>query len=407
MRRLWIGFTLVMFVSFLVLGWVGTRIHDEMPPIPERVVTTEGVEIISPGEIGQGQNVWQSLGGMQVGSIWGHGSYVAPDWTADYLHREAMFILNRWAQKEFFVTFDELNEERHAQLSGRLTSLLRENTYDPSTGAITIDPIRAEAYEANVAHYTEVFTRGVVDYAIPAGTVSSDLRARMLSGFFAWTAWAAVTNRPESNISYTQNWPHEPLVGNVPTGESVVWTGVSIIMLLAGISAMAWWYASRRESDEPLSIPANDPLMRWEATPSQNATLKYFWVVAALILTQMGLGVIVAHYGVEGDGFYGIPLSQWVPYSVARTWHVQIGLFWIATAWLAAGLFIGPLVSDHEPAGQKLGVNILFAALLLVVVGSLTGEWLSTQNYLSDAVSFYFGHQGYEYVDLGAPGRSP
>ncbi len=401
MRRLWILFTLVMFVSFLVLGWVGTRIYDERPPIPDTVQTTEGVQVVAPGEIQAGQNVWQSLGGMQVGSIWGHGSYVAPDWTADWLHREATFILDHWAQDEFSTSFAELEPERQSQLTGRLTALLRENTYDESTRTVTVDPLRALAFESNVQHYTDVFMNGVVDYAIPAGAVSTPERARQLSAFFGWSAWAAVTNRPGLDVSYTQNWPHEPLVGNVPTGESVVWTGVSIIMLLAGISAMAWWYASRREEGEPLQAPDQDPLQSWEATPSQRATIKYFWVVAALILTQMGLGIITAHYGVEGDGFYGFPLSKWLPYSVARTWHIQIGLFWIATAWLAAGLFIAPLVSNHEPAGQRLGVNILFLALLTVVVGSLAGEWLSTQNYLTDQVSFYFGHQGYEYVDLG------
>jgi len=116
---------------------------------------------------------------------------------------------------------------------------------------------------------------------------------------------------------------------------------------------------------------------------------------------QMLLGVVTAHYGVEGDGFYGFPLSEWLPYSVTRTWHIQMGLFWIATAWLAAGLFIGPLVSEKEPAGQRLGVNVLFVALLIVVVGSLTGQWLSIQNQMTDTQSFYFGHQGYEYVDLG------
>jgi nitric oxide reductase subunit B len=172
-------------------------------------------------------------------------------------------------------------------------------------------------------------------------------------------------------------------------------------MLLAGISAMVWWYAARQTREgEPLA-PDVDPLKSWQATPSQKATLKYFWIVSALILVQMLLGVVTAHYGVEGDGFYGFPLSRWLPYSVARTWHVQLGIFWIATAWLAAGLFIGPLVSDMEPKGQKLGVNILFVALLVVVVGSLTGEWLSIHNRMSDLVSFYFGHQGYEYVDLG------
>ncbi len=401
MRRLWLGFTAVMVVSFLVLGWIGTRIYQEMPPIPDQVVTTDGNVLIDSGEIGAGQNVWQSMGGMEVGSVWGHGSYVAPDWTADWLHREALYILNAWSNADFGDDFVNISEEQSAQLQARLTKLLRANTYDAETGKLEVAPIRAEAFQSNLAHYTDVFSNGQSDYAIPAGAVSDPDRLKKLSSFFFWSSWAASTNRPGQTISYTSNWPHEPLVGNEPTGDNIVWTGVSIIVLLAGVSAMAWWFASRRgEEDEP-TPPENDPLALWEATPSQRATIKYFWVVAALILVQMLLGVITAHYGVEGNGFYGIPLADWLPYSVTRTWHIQMALFWIATAWLAAGLFVGPLVSEHEPKGQRLGVNILFVALLVVVVGSLTGEWLSVQNKMTDTVSFYFGHQGYEYVDLG------
>ncbi|MGE3406409.1 MAG: nitric-oxide reductase large subunit [Pirellulales bacterium] len=401
MRRLWIAFTLVMVLSFLVLGWIGTRIYQEMPPLPAKVVTTDGTVLVEEGEIQAGQNVWQSLGGMEVGSVWGHGSYVAPDWTADWLHREATFILDRWATAEFGIEFAKLDGERQAQLQGRLAKEMRTNTYDPATGTVTVTPIRAEAFQANHKHYADVFANGKAEYAIPKDAVSDPDRLKKLSAFFFWTSWAASTHRTNEDVTYTNNWPYEPLVGNRPTGDTVVWTGVSIIMLLAGISAMVWWYAARKSEEEHTPLPEADPLGSWVATPSQKATIKYFWVVSALILVQMLLGVVTAHYGVEGDGFYGIPLSDWLPYSVTRTWHIQMGLFWIATAWLAAGLFIGPLVSEHEPKGQRLGVNVLFLALLLVVVGSLTGEWLSVHNKLSDTVSFYFGHQGYEYVDLG------
>ncbi|MGQ9635885.1 MAG: cbb3-type cytochrome c oxidase subunit I [Bryobacteraceae bacterium] len=86
---------------------------------------------------------------------------------------------------------------------------------------------------------------------------------------------------------------------------------------------------------------------------------------------------------------------------MTRTWHVQLGIFWIATSWLASGLYIGPLVSGHEPKHQKLGVNVLFGALLVIVVGSLAGEWLSVHNRLTDAQAFLWGHQGYECLDLG------
>ncbi len=400
MKRLWLAFAAVIVVSFSILGWIGSRIYQQKPPIPDRVITSEGRVLIEPGEISQGQNVWQSLGGMEVGSVWGHGSYVAPDWTADWLHREALFVLNDWARAESGRDYPSLETEAQAQLRGRLEKRFRTNTYDPAASTLLIDPVRARAFVANLSHYSQVFLNGHSGYSIPSGTVSSAERMRHLAAFFFWSAWSASTNRPGDDITYTHNWPHEPLVGNRPTGESVMWTGVSIIMLLAGLCAMVWWYASQKA--HPLgAVPAADPIAAWQATPSQRATLKYFWVVAALFLVQILMGVVTAHYGVEGDAFYGLPLSQWLPYSISRTWHIQTGIFWIATAWLAAGLFIGPLVSNQEPKGQRFGVNVLFLALLIIVAGSLAGEWLSVKHRLSDAASFYWGHQGYEYIDLG------
>jgi nitric oxide reductase subunit B len=402
MKKLWIAFAIVLVVSFSILGWIGTRIYQEMPPIPDRVVDTSGRVVVDSGAIARGQNVWQSMGGMEVGSIWGHGSYVAPDWTADWLHRELTFVLDDWSKAEFGREYASLGVEDQARLRGRLEQMYRANTYDARSGAIVVDPVRARAFEACLKHYSDVFINGNTDYSIPAATIRSEDRMRDMASFFFWTAWSSATNRPGANLTYTHNWPHEALIGNQPSGEMVMWTGVSIIMLLAGICGLVWWHASERDKDEPaLELPPTDPLGKWKATPSQLATLKYFWVVSALILTQMLAGVVTAHYGVEGNGFYGIDLAKILPYTVTRTWHVQIGIFWIATAWLAAGLFMGPLVSGHEPKYQRLGVHVLFGALLVIVAGSLAGEWLSIQNKLSDNASFLWGHQGYEYLDLG------
>ncbi len=178
MKRLWIFFGLVVVPSFVVLSWIGTRIYEEAPPVADQVVANDGTVVIGEGEIQAGQNVWQSLGGMEVGSIWGHGSYVAPDWTADWLHREAVFILDRWANDDFGSDYDQLDEERQAQLSGRLAQELRVNTYDPETRTITIAPLRAEAFQANLAHYSDVFAQGESDYAIPAGAVTGKARLR-------------------------------------------------------------------------------------------------------------------------------------------------------------------------------------------------------------------------------------
>ena len=400
MRRYWIAFAAVVILSFAVLGWTGVRIYQEAPPIPARVVTTLGQEIIATGSISAGQNVWQSMGGMELGSIWGHGSYVAPDWTADWLHKEAVFILDEWAQERQRKPYKELDVEAQGALQRRLQAMMHANRYDARSGVLTIDPVRARAFAANAAHYADVFAHGRTEYAIPSGALTDKTRQQHLSTFIFWTAWAAATDRPGDNVTYTSNWPAEALIGNRPTGESIVWTGVSIILLLAGIGAMAFWYATMKHEVPPDDIPGNDPLLGSKSTPSQRAVVKYFWTVTALILVQVLMGVVTAHYGVEGGGFYGIPLDKVLPYTVARTWHLQLGIFWIATAWLAAGLYIGPSVGA-EPRFQRLGVNVLFVALLIVVVGSMVGQWLSVMQKLSGDAWFYFGHSGYEYIDLG------
>jgi nitric oxide reductase subunit B len=340
------------------------------------------------------------MGGMQVGSIWGHGSYVAPDWTADYLHREALFILDEWSGGKY--TRGGLTSEEQASLKQRLQDLLRTNTYDAATNTIKVDPIRKRAFDSNLAHYSQIFTNGSTEYAIQKNAQSDPDKLRKLTTFFFWTAWASVANRPNNTISYTSNFPSEPLVGNVPTSSAIVWTGVSVILLIGAIGGMVWFYAGWHEEVEERETPDKDPLVGEKLTPSQKATVKYFLVVSLLFLLQIVMGMITAHYGVEGGGFYGIPLQDYLPYVVTRTWHTQLGIFWIATAWLAAGLFIAPYICGYEPKMQKLGVDVLFGALLIVVLGSMGGQWMSVMHMLGNGdMWFWFGHQGYEYVDLG------
>jgi nitric oxide reductase subunit B len=401
-RGHWIALLLVIGGSFAVLGAWGPRIGKAAPPIPERVLGPRGEVVIDAGGIRRGQDVWQSIGGQEVGSIWGHGAYVAPDWTADWLHREAMFVLDRWARSEGAGRYAALAGERQAALRARLTREVRENTFDARTATVRLSAERAAAFDANAAHYADVFSGGRDAYAIPAGALRDRAELRDLAAFFWWTSWAASTERPGQSVTYTMNWPHEPLVGNIPTGGAVVWSVISFVLLLAGIGALVWYHGSRLEPETVSeALPERDPLFGLHPTPSQRATVKYFWTAAALLVVQIALGAVTAHYGVEGSKLYGFPLADVLPYSVARTWHTQLGIFWIATAWLATGLYVGPAVSGHEPRGQRALVNFLFVALVVIVVGSLAGQWLSVKRMLGGSLWFWFGHQGLEYVDLG------
>lgn len=407
-KRLWLAFTVVIIGSFAVLGYFGYELYQQKPPIPDRVVTSDGMVLFTGQQIRDGQNVWQSIGGQEVGTVWGHGAYVAPDWSADWLHREATWLLDAWAMRDHGRSFAELDPESQAALKERLRQELRTNTYEPQAGDMIVSPLRVEAIHAVGLHYSALFgdDHELDDlreaYAIPANSIESAERKDALNAFFFWASWACATNRPGMDISYTNNWPPEGLIGNRPTGSIIVWSVISFVLLLAGIGALAWYFAVQRAGEhEGPDVPSRDPLLALNPTPSMRATLKYFWVVAGLIVAQVGLGAVTAHYGVEGSGFYGFPLAEYLPYAVTRTWHTQLGIFWIATAWLATGLFVAPAVSGYEPRHQRLGVNVLFVCLLVIVGGSLAGEWLGVQQKLGYEANFWFGHQGLEYVDLG------
>jgi nitric oxide reductase subunit B len=407
-RKLWTALAALLLVSFSVLLWVGSEIHRVMPPMPEQVVTTSGQVVFTREDMETGRTVWQSIGGHQLGSIWGHGSYVAPDWTADWLHREAIEILDRWARADHGVpNHASLGRAEQAAQEVRLQQMLRKNTFDEATLTITIDDDRLAAITNVSAHYQSLFSNDPATkslreaYAMKDDTIPDAEHRRQMTAFYWWTSWTAVTQRPGKDISYTNNWPHDPTVGNVPPSNLFMWTVFSVLFLLAGVALLGWHYAVNHSRDDAPQLPLTDPLAKVVVTPSMRATAKYFWLVMALFLAQILLGAMTAHYQVEGQDFYGFALSEILPYSLTRTWHTQLAILWIATAWLGMGLYIGPAISGHEPKYQALGVNVLWVCLIIIVVGSFAGQWFAVMQKLGLQHNFWFGHQGWEYVDLG------
>lgn len=406
-RKLWTWLAIICLLSFAVLGWTGTEIYVKAPPIPQQVVSTGGEVLFSHEQIQYGQEVWLSAGGQQLGSVWGHGSYLAPDWSADWLHREALALRDIWAQNDYGRSFEQLDIGQQAQLNGLLKAEMRLNTYDDSTGTLLLSNDRAAAIQQIAQHYTSLFGDDLSfdvlreQYAMMADTLRQPADREALTAFFFWTAWSATTDRPgETDLSYTSNWPHEPLVGNTPTAGTGIWSIASVIFLIAAIAGMILYNSMVREEEDP-KPPKNDPLFDLKPTGSMKATKKYFYVVIGLILAQVGMGIITAHYAVEGQSFFGFPLAEILPFTVSRTIHTQFAVLWIATAWLATGLYIAPAISGHEPKYQKLGVNVLFYALLFIVVGSTVTGWMGTLQNSGTEFSFWIGNQGLEYTSMG------
>lgn len=407
MKRYWISLVVVLVTTFTILGFFGREVYRQAPPVYGLMTDTQGQTLYTREDILDGQVIWQSIGGQQIGSIWGHGAYQAPDWTADWLHRELVNYQEIFSQKFYQRTFTDLNATEKMNVKASMIQDFRHSTMVSDT--VVLSEIRKEAFQKTKEYYLSLFsnTQDLREvrkaYAIHEEVLPSAEKREKMMAFFHWSTWAASANRPGKNYTYTNNWPHEPLIDNVPTSSNIFWSIISVILLLVFVGALVWYYNFKKEDEETSeNLPQTDPLKGFELTPSMRALWKYAGVVILLFIVQIGLGGIVAHYTVEGQDFYGFPLSQYLPYTIVRTWHIQVALFWIATAFLAAGLFLAPIVNGgKDPKHQKLGVDILFGALLIVVFGSLTGEFLAVHQKLGLEFSFWFGHQGYEYVDLG------
>jgi nitric oxide reductase subunit B len=387
------GIVLTFIVGFAILGYLAMRIYRESPPVPARVVSESGHTVFTSEDIRAGQEAFLTYGLMQYGSVYGHGAYLGPDFTADYLHRLAV-------------------EMQHAYGGGpaaeeRTRRELRQNRYDPATDTLTWTDAQAYAFEVLRRHYVEeVLDRrasgggGLGPHAIQDPAVS-----RQVVAFIAWTAWTAAATRPGKPHSYTNNWPPEDLVGNHLTQEAVVWSALSIITLLGGIGLLLAYFGRYSgvlgwHAEENRRVRFRDP-SAIALTPSQRATAWYFAVVALLFLAQVLLGGATAHYHAETGGFFGFDLARLLPYNLARTWHLQLGLFWVVASFLAAGIFLAPVISGSEPGGQRFLTFALLGALFVVVVGSLAGEAASYKGMIEGSARPIVGAQGWEYLDLG------
>ncbi|MGC4028784.1 MAG: nitric-oxide reductase large subunit [Steroidobacteraceae bacterium] len=405
-RRLWWGLGALLVASFGVMLWLGREIYHQAPPVPEQVVTTSGRVVYTHADFDAGRQVWQGMGGMQLGSIWGHGALVAPDWSADWMHREGELLVAQLARRDHGAAPADLDAATLEALRARVRLAQRANRYDAASGTLTISDDRAAAIDELIVHYDKLFGTDPAyaklreTHAMRSGTVDTPEHRRELTAFFFWTAWAAITERPGSHYSYTSNWPYEPELGNAATPGTFVWSVFSVLFLIAGIALVVWHYVGWHSTEEHAAPPHSDPLAALKPTPSMRATQKYFWVVMALFLLQILLGATTAHYQVEQQ-LYGLDFSAVLPYSLTRSWHTQLAVLWIATAWLGTGLYIAPAISGHEPRFQRLGVNLLFVCLLIIVVGAFAGQWFAVMQKMDLAHNFWFGHQGWEYTDIG------
>ena len=395
---------LVMIIGFSLLTLVTAKTYAGAPPVPDRIVDSAGHTLFTGADIKGGQEVFLKYALMEHGTLWGHGGYLGPDYSAEYLHRLAEIGRDTNAQAKYGKAFKDLDQGQALQIGELLKLQLKQNRYTQADDTLVFTDAEVASVRIQDGEWKDYFNSEHPAPGLPAHYIKDPAELTRLNVYFAWATWATVANRPTCAFSYTNNWPFEPMVGNTPTSSTYLWSALSLLTLIGGLGLILFIFGKfdflgwgGAAGHRPLDPPR---LLKWVLTPSQKALGLYFAVVMLLFLLQTAMGAALAHYRVEPGGFYGFDLAKFLPYNLARTWHLQLAVFWIATAWVAGGLFLAPLVGGAEPKGQRLGVLVLLGALAVVVFGSLGGEYLGINNKLGN-LWFWLGHQGSPYLDLG------
>ncbi|QFG70224.1 nitric-oxide reductase large subunit [Ornithinimicrobium pratense] len=385
------GVALVLIFGFFVMGILAYRTYTASMPLPQEVVSEEGQEVYTGEQITNGQNIFLTRGLQQYGSVVGHGAYLGPDFTAEYLRLSSEHI------------YDRLVQEGVQDPQAATAEMQRTNRYDEASGTLVLTPQQVTAFESIREYYADFFGEPTTRHGLLPNKITEPEHIHDLTAFYAWTAWASAAERPGLDYSYTNNWPPEPRVNNQPTADILVWSGISLVALLAGLGIL---FAVYGRWSANLGWKGNDTtslrfLQPGEVgiTKAQKSTAWFFLVVSILFLIQATVGASVEHYRVELEGFFGFDLAQIFPFNLARTWHVQLSLLWTAAAFLATAIFLAPIISGREPKGQHLLSYGLLGALALVVVGMFGGTAISIYGPDWAAGSPFFSQQ-WEYLDL-------
>jgi nitric oxide reductase subunit B len=405
-----------IFASFSVLLLGGYWIFKEQAPRPLEITNEAGEPILTKETIMGGQAVFQKYGLMDYGTVLGHGSYMGPDYTAEALTVYTEGMQDFKANEKYKKNFANLANEEQSVIRDLVTEEMRENRYEPDTDKMVLTDAQVFGYERVGEYYHKVFTEGdgwglkpelIKEEHMPAqdrAHVAEGDQIQQISDFFFWTAWLSSTERLDDDITYTNNWPYYEDAGNVMSFSAVWWSGASVTILILVLGIVLFIFYRYHLGMQEAYTPGNFPkinLNQIPVTSSQVKTGKYFFIVTVLFFVQSMFGALLAHYYIEPDSFFGI---KWIydilPFNITKGYHIQLAIFWIATAWLGMGIYVAPLVGGHEPKRQGLLTNILFWALVVLVGGSMVGEWLGANGYLGNNW-FLFGHSGWEYIELG------
>lgn len=402
-KNWWLPLLIIFTISVSGVFMMGLHTYTEAPPIPD-FVTKDGKAVYSKDDIQNGQIVFQKYALMEYGSMFGDGAYRGPDYSAEALHRTAQAMTQFYNQLQ---AKDEEGDKETVQLgiAEKVKVEIKANNYDEATNSVMLSDGHAHAALSLVDYYTGVFTDAGHEQAfLPSGYITRPEEIRNLAAFFFWSGWVCGVERPGKSYSYTHNWPFDPAAGNTPSAAVIIWSIIGSLGLVIGLGAVLYYHGKLEKLDDTAFTNKAAPLMtnvgvnRFKPTAIQKSTYRFFYAAILLFAVQVLAGVLTVHDFVGFVKFWGFDISEALPITITRSWHVQLSLLWISACWIGASFFVMPMLSPRQPAGQLRLINTMFALIVALVVGSVVGIFIGPKGISGDAW-FLIGHQGWEYLE--------
>lgn len=384
-------------VCFTVVIWGTFKTYQLSPPMPEHFVTPSGQTIMTQQDIIMGKAGFQRADLMDYGSLYGMGSYFGEDYTAKYLVRLGRLTENEIALKRFSKPFTDLSEGDQYVVRKSMQQSLQQIDLNSNQVILT------DEVSKSITQLQSEISRFLIQHDFESGYTQAysldNQSALQTADFLIYSSLTTIAHRPGKDFSYTNNWPYEPTMGNTPTPDTFYWTWVSFCFVFFGFGVVLYIYHRYLSGvDDGIRTPL---FMQFKPlTSSQRKAGQYFLVASLVLLIQIAVGAIMAHYYTERTGFYGININTWLPFNFLRDVHTQTPIVWIGISWISAAIFIATIISGKEAKWQGFLVDVLFWVTLFVVGGALLGNYLGIMGLTGNAW-FWVGNQGLSYIQLG------
>lgn len=394
-KGLYTGFWIIALFMVTMLIYYTANLQKEVPPIPQTVKSESGEVLYTYDDVVAGKGYFQEFDLMDWGTMLGMGAYMGPDFSTDFMHYRAEYLYDYYAQELYGKSNNQLTDIERGAVKERVKKDVKHQTTLLESETKYTDA-SAAAFKKNVDYLVDLLVNGDPERALTGGIIRKD-EAVKIAAFVDWSQLVASSLRPGTERTWSNNWPPEPLLDqdtNFNSHKISLWEFLILWTLTIVVVFLAYEYLFKKDPNDKL-----EPAMKiTQLFPSQRKLLKYIPIVAALFVVQLIIGGYLAHLYTEPTKDFLIS-QDLLPFNVLRSMHTQLAILWVAVGWLVGGLLIAPWIANKDHKLPWL-VDVLWAALLVVAVGSMIGLYMGATGQMRETW-FWLGNEGRELINLG------